>query len=82
MLQTARLRAAGVRSEKAFQTGARSLTVERQGHTIRIVPSRNGGSSGDVKGFHSLPELGMSVPLDSSVDELGAAVRACFERCT
>ena len=80
-LQAARLKAAGVRSEKAFQSGARNLTVERLDRTIRILPSRNGGSSGESKGFHGLPELGLSLPFASSAEELGNAVLEGFKRC-
>jgi hypothetical protein len=80
-LGTARLDAAGVKSERAFALGARSLSAEREAQGFRIEPSRNGGASGDAKGFAPLPELGMSLPLTSSAETLGAAIRACFERC-
>jgi hypothetical protein len=80
-LSTARLNAAGVRSEKAFQLGARSLSIERGAQGFRIEPSRNGGAKGDAKGFEPLPELSVSLPLTSSAETLGAAIRACFERC-
>jgi hypothetical protein len=80
-LGAARLKAAGVKSEKAFQLGARSLTAEREAQGFRIEPSRNGGAIGDSKGFEPLPELSMSLPLTSNAEALGAAIRACFERC-
>ena len=80
-LGTARLNAAGVKSEKAFQQGARSLSAERGAQGFRIEPSRNGGTKGDLKGFEPLPELSLSLPLTSSAETLGAAIRACFEKC-
>ena len=80
-LGTARLTAAGVKSEKAFQSGARSLSAERAAQGIRIEPSRNGGTRGDAKGFAPLPELSLSLPLTASAESLGAAILACFERC-
>jgi hypothetical protein len=80
-LGAARLKAAGVKSEKAFQLGARSLTAEREAQGFRIEPSRNGGTKGDAKGFAPLPELGMSLPPTSNAEALGAAIRACLERC-
>jgi hypothetical protein len=80
-LGTARLNAAGVKSEKAFQLGARSLNAEREAQGFRIEPSRNGGAKGDTKGFEPLPEFGISLPLTASAATLGAAIRACFERC-
>ena len=80
-LGTARLNAAGVKSERAFQLGARSLSVERETQGFRIEPSRNGGTKGDSKGFEPLPELSLSLPLTSSADTLGTAIHACFESC-
>jgi hypothetical protein len=79
-LDKPRLEAAGVKSEKAFQTGARSVSVER-GQAFRLEPSRNGGSEGDTKGFEPLPDLSMSLPLSSTATEIGQAIRACLERC-
>lgn len=80
-LATARLDAAGVKSEKAFHSGARGLTVERGTEAFRIEPSHNGGSTGDAKGFQGLPNLSLSAPLHSSPGELGAEIRRCLERC-
>jgi hypothetical protein len=80
-LDGARLKAAGVKSEKAFQSGARSLTVERAGPSFRLEPSRNGGSKGDTKGFEPLPELSTSLPLSASAVALGHAILACLEQC-
>jgi hypothetical protein len=79
-LDKPRLEAAGVKSEKAFQSGARSVGVER-GQAFRLEPSRNGGSKGDTKGFEPLPELSMSLPLSSTAAALGQAIRNCLERC-
>ena len=79
-LDKPRLQAAGVKSEKAFQSGTRSLSVER-GQAFRLEPSRNGGSKGSTKGFEPLPELSTSLPLSSTAAALGQAIRACFERC-
>jgi hypothetical protein len=80
-LSAPRLEAAGVRSEKAFQSGARSVDVERDDRAFRIEPSRNGGSKGDAKGFVPMPELAMSLPLESGAEVLGQATRASLKRC-
>lgn len=80
-LEAARLKAAGVKSERAFQLNARSVSVDRAGDSLRIEPSRNGGTRGDTKGFAPLPELSTSLPLNSSVEAIGTAVRASLERC-
>jgi hypothetical protein len=78
---TARLDAAGVRSEKAFQLGTRALNAERGDQGFRIEPSRNGGTKGDAKGFEPLPELSIFLPPTSSAKTLGTAIQACFESC-
>jgi len=80
-LAAPRLSAAGVKSERAFQTGTRSLSIERTKKSFRIEPSRNGGSKGDAKGFHPLPELSTFLDCDSDATIIGRAVRACFGRC-
>lgn len=80
-LAAPRLKAAGVKSEKAFQAGSRSVMVERAGKLIRIEPSRNGGTTGDSKGFEPLPELAASLPASASPDAVGAAIRAVLEKC-
>ena len=80
-LDTPRLKAAGVKSERAFQSGTRSLSVERGAESFRIEPSRNGGTKGDTKGFEPLPERSILVASDASAEKLGAAVRTGFERC-
>jgi len=79
---TPRLEAAGVGSERAFQLNASSVTVDRAAEFVRIEPSHNGGTEGNTKGFAPLPDLSASIPSKSSAEEIGAAVRTCFARCT
>jgi hypothetical protein len=80
-MQAVRLKAAGVKSERTFQSGARSVHVERERDSFRIEPTRNGGTRGDSKGFTPLPERSSSIPQSSSPEGLGAAVRAGFQSC-
>ena len=80
-LEAPRLKAAGVRTERAFQLSARSVVVDRAAETLRIEPSRNGGARGYSKGFVPLPDLAASVPVTSTPEEIGMEIRACFERC-
>jgi hypothetical protein len=80
-LEEPRHEAAGVRSEKAFQTGTRSVSVEREGEALRLEPSRNGASKGNAKGFHPLPDLATSVPASATAAVIGQAVRASLEKC-
>jgi hypothetical protein len=75
----ARLKAAGVKSERAFQTGSRYVSVERKRGGFLIEPSRNGGTKGDAKGFEPLPSHAIALNSDSSVDDVGNAIRKGME---
>jgi hypothetical protein len=76
-----RLKAAGVRSERAFQEGARYVRVEHTQAGFLIEPSRNGGTEGDAKGFEPLPDSAIALDAGASTDDLGKAVRKGLESC-
>lgn len=73
-----RLAAAGVRSERSFQLGTALVTVTRSKSGYWLEPHHNGGTSGDSKGFHPMPELGHSISLSCNIQSLGAAVLDAF----
>lgn len=78
-----RLIAAGVRSERAFMSRAHLVEVVRSDTGYVIESTRNGGSTGDDRGFHPLPAERSSLQLECTTQELGAAVIAAFGRaCT
>jgi hypothetical protein len=74
-----RLKAAGVRSEKAFQTRARYVSVERDANQLHIEPWRNGGTTGDSKGFAPLPHLAMTVEGNIPALDLGSMIRKALQ---
>jgi hypothetical protein len=74
-----RLKAAGVRSERAFQAGSRYVGVERKDAGFVIEPSRNGGTKGDAKGFEPLPSRAIALGSDASAEDLGNAIRQGLE---
>ena len=76
------LKAAGVKSERAFQAGSRYVSVDRRDGGYVIGPTRNGGTSGDEKGHHPLPALTFTIAAGSAADQLGDAVRDGLKRCT
>jgi hypothetical protein len=76
-----RLAAAGVKSEKAFQAGTRSVTVDWQDDTLRFEPTRNGGATGPEKGFHPLPESCVSVAANAGPEAIGTSLRAAIALC-
>ena len=69
------LRAAGLKSWMTLQRKARLCGVARERDRFVIVPTSNGGSRGDQKGFHELGELARGLPLNVGSAELGQAVR-------
>jgi hypothetical protein len=76
-----RLRAAGVRSERAFQDGARYVRVESTQAGFLIEPSRNGGTKGATKGFQPLPAHAIALDAGASTGDLGKAVREGLDLC-
>ena len=70
-----RLKAAGVKSEKAFQTHACYVSIELDGSRLLVEPWRNGGTKGDKKGFTPLPDLGMAVEANIAAVDLGNIIR-------
>lgn len=51
-----RLIAAGVKTESSFQLGASLVQVHGNGQVLTFTPTRNGGATGDSKGFHALAD--------------------------
>lgn len=78
-LGAARLKAAGVKSERAFQIGSRYVSVELEEGGFLIEPSRNGGTKGDAKGFAPLPGHAIALDADSTADGLGNAIRRALQ---
>ena len=72
------LRVAKVRSWNALQRSAALCQVEADDAEVHVLPTINGGTRGDNRGYHSLQELAVIVPFDSSDDQLGAAVRSAI----
>jgi hypothetical protein len=75
------LRVAGCRSWNALQRSAARCEVEANASAIRILPSRNGGTQGDDRGYHSIAELALTVPTSASDQEVGAAILSVAAHC-
>jgi hypothetical protein len=75
------LTAAGVRSWNAIQRSARHCRVEATGAVIRIIPSRNGGTAGEDKGYHPLVDQAIVLPADCTDEQLGIAVEDGATNC-
>jgi hypothetical protein len=76
------VKGAGVRSYAALQRAAALCGITRNTGGCRIVPHHNGGTSGDGRGFHELPEVGEELKADVPAAELGVVVVAAFGRCS
>jgi hypothetical protein len=79
-LSKPRLAAAGVRSERAFMAGASLVEIER-GERLIFNSTRNGGSSGDDRGFVRLPEGQVTLPLDSVSQVVGEVFLKALGEC-
>jgi len=75
------LRAAGLRSWNALQRSAARCQIEAGSAAIRVLPSHNGGTRGEGRGYHSLEELAVGVPANATDEELGAAVLSAIAVC-
>lgn len=71
---------AKVRSWSALQRSAALCNVWRTARGVVVEPTRNGGNSGDDKGYHPLSDRSIVIAADCSPAELGTAIAAAFER--
>lgn len=72
-----------VRSWKALTTDARFCDIELcSDGAILLLPTHNGGTSGDGKGFRSNGSAARRVERDSGDSELGEAILATLQDCT
>ena len=55
--------------------------IEQSDTELRLVPSKNGGTAGDEKGYHSLPGKTISIAVDCSAEQLGKALAQAMEFC-
>ena len=73
------LKAAGVRSYKEFMRGARYVSAAVVDGKYVLQPTKNGGTSGDRKGFQGLAESRDREIVTRSEEELGRAVVAALD---
>ena len=78
----ARLAAAGVKSERAFQRLSSLVQVVAEDGLVRISPSHNGGATGRMRGFHQIAGTEFSLPFPVAQELLGAQIRRGLELCT
>ena len=81
-LQAPLLEVAKVRSWSALQRSAALCNIWQTPGGVVVEPTRNGGNSGDDKGYHPLSDQSVTIAAESSPRELGLAVVAAFERCS
>jgi hypothetical protein len=75
------LNGAKIKSWNALQKSAKMVGIEMSDVELRILSSRNGGTSGDDKGYHSLPETAIVLATGCSDEELGSALRQALSLC-
>jgi hypothetical protein len=73
-------RAAGVRSRRAFMSGARLCTVHRHGADVTIHATVNGGTSGEARGWRPADGEPRVLPATSDALALGLALQAALSQ--
>jgi hypothetical protein len=76
------IRNIGVKSHKKLQESSIFCGIEEQNGKIEFVPSHNGGTSGDTKGFQAISGAKISLAANSATDEIGTALLKGFSLCT
>jgi hypothetical protein len=76
------LKAAKLRSNRELQQNSVLCFIEEGEGGIKFVPTHNGGTRGDTKGFQFLNNRAICVPSDSDPSDLGAALLRAFKECT
>ena len=72
-----------VRSRRASMQGTRYCSVSREQGNLIVEPHRNGGSSGEERGYRPLgTNESLRLRADSSADAVGQAVLTALERAT
>lgn len=77
-----RLAAAGVKTEQAFQRLSSLVQILFDGTSFQLEPTHNGGSKGDLRGFHAIPGSKIILPLAIQPDALGAELRRALALCS
>ena len=81
-LTKARLKAARVRYERAFQLGSKLVTVTRSTQHFRFVPTANDGATGSQRGFIALESSATTCSVSVEASVLGDALVKALDRCT
>jgi hypothetical protein len=75
------LKTCNERSWSAIQRTFKNVDIEQVSATVRVTPSRNGGTAGDDKGFHPLGEGATEFVLPLNPATFGTAILESFTRC-
>ena len=79
-LAAPRLAAAGVKSEATFQKQASLVSLISDGKTVTFTPHRNGGATGNDKGFSPINEC--EIQVDQWTSEIAGEIAfRAFEGC-
>ena|ERR1051326_2951494 len=76
------LRGMGVKSNRRLQETSISCGLRQKEDGFEFAPARNGGTSGDGKGFQPIAGAAFLIPIDASDAELGAGLLRGFDLCT
>jgi hypothetical protein len=73
---------AGKKSWRALEKGAVAAHLFRDRSGVRITPTRNGGPTGDDRGFHELTDRTQSLDASASHLEVASGVIRALAECS
>jgi len=76
-----RFAASGFASEAVFMKSAALVSAELTAGHLVLTPHRNGGSSGDQRGFHGLPGKALLVREHFQGEMIGPMIFEAWELC-
>ena len=77
------LTAAGFKNAKAHHKGARHLSIYQKGQEIVIIPTKNGGATGEQRGFQGSKDM-PPIHVDASISDnkLGEQIIEAWLKCS
>ena len=73
---------AGVKSFLELQRVSKYCGLELSNRGISVIPTHNGGTAGDSKGFQYLPDEEILISPKETIGSIGEALKTAFSRCT
>jgi len=81
ILQENFLKSYGFKTLKKYHESAKYLSISEQNEEIILEPTKNGGATGNDKGFSSILEKKISISKNINDEELGKLIKETLQEC-